>query len=83
MVLRNENVVVAVVSGYCLISIPACETKVEKGDCSVRFCTSQEKLYFKFVSFSINIMYEISIKCATLPWKTESFHAHAVSAFRL
>ena len=70
MVLRNKNVVAAVVSGYRLISIPACETKVEKGDCSLTFCTSQEKLYYKFVSFSINIIYEISIKCAAVPWKS-------------
>ena len=44
-----------VVSGYRLISIPACETKAEKGDCSVEFCTSQEKFYYKFISFSIKI----------------------------
>ena len=44
-----------VVSGYGLISIPACETKAEKGDCSVKFCTSQEKFYYRFISFSIKI----------------------------
>ena len=46
----------------------------------VLFKKNYTTILYLFLSISFN---EISIKCATQMWNTESFHAHAVSAFRL